>query len=101
VYYYIPIFKTLAQILQDGSIVDEIRYSSKRIGQDEFLHDFCDGSMFKTHPLFSEYPISLQIVAYYDELEVCDPLGTHTKKNINWELCFLRWLTSDHTTGPS
>jgi len=37
--------------------------------------------MFKTHPLFSEDPSSLQIVAYYDELEVCNYLGTHTKKH--------------------
>jgi len=36
---------------------------------------------FKNHPLFSQDPCALQIVAHYDELEVCNPLGSHVKSN--------------------
>ena len=43
------------------------------------LEDFCDGEVVKNHPLFSTDPQALQIVAYYDELEVCNPLGTQLK----------------------
>ena len=46
---------------------------------DDFLEDFCDGEVFKNHPLFSTDPHALQIIAYSNELEVCNPLGTHTK----------------------
>lgn len=45
------------------------------------LEDFCDGELFKTHPLLSADPHAIQIVGYIDELEVCNPLGTHTKKH--------------------
>ena len=45
---------------------------------DSYLADFCDGSFFKTHPLFQMYPDALQLILYYDELEVCNPLGSHS-----------------------
>ena len=41
----------------------------------------CDGSVFRTHPLFSYDPSALQIIAFFDELELCNPLGTHVKKH--------------------
>ena len=47
--------------------------------QDEHLGDFCDGSLFKNHPLFSVEPHALQIMLYFDELEVCNPLGSSAK----------------------
>ena len=43
--------------------------------------DFCDGSFFKNHPLFSTEPNSFQIVAYFDKLEVCNPLGSRSGIN--------------------
>ncbi len=43
------------------------------------LTDFCDGNSYKSHPIFSVDPKALQIIAYFDELEICNPLGTHTK----------------------
>ena len=44
---------------------------------DNYLADFCDGSLFKNHPFFQANPNGLQIVIYFDELEVCNPLGSH------------------------
>ena len=49
--------------------------------QDEFIEDFCDGSMFKSHPLFKDEPLALQVIAYYDDVEVCNPLGSHHGTN--------------------
>ena len=45
------------------------------------MEDFCDGSLFKNHPLFSVDPYALQIIGYFDELEICNPLGSHVKKH--------------------
>jgi len=43
---------------------------------DEVLHDFSDGKIFKEHVLFRSDPNSLQIIAYYDEVETCNVLGS-------------------------
>ena len=45
---------------------------------DDCLHDFCDGSLFKNHQLFQAFPDALQLIIYFDELEVCNPLGSHS-----------------------
>jgi hypothetical protein len=42
------------------------------------LSDFCDGEVFRSHPLFSVHSTALQIF-YYDDLEVCNPLGSKAK----------------------
>ena len=46
-----------------------------RCRSDGFIADFCDGTLFKMHSLFGQNPHALQIIAYFDELEVCNPLG--------------------------
>ena len=43
------------------------------------LRDYCDGEGFATHPLFSVHGDALQIFLYFDELEVCNPLGSKVK----------------------
>ena len=35
----------------------------------------CDGTIFSRHPVFSHYDNALQIIAYFDELEICNPIG--------------------------
>ncbi len=44
---------------------------------DDLIEDVCDGSMCKSHPLFKEDPLAIQLIAYYDDVEVCNPLGSH------------------------
>ena len=41
------------------------------------MGDFCDGDLYKSHPLFFEDPCALQVQLYYDEVEVCNPIGSH------------------------
>ena len=43
---------------------------------DCFFNDYCDSLNFKTHPLFSSDHTTLQIFLYFDELEICNPLGS-------------------------
>ena len=45
------------------------------------LSDYCDGSKYKSHPLFYVNPQALQICLYYNELEVCNPLGSKRTKH--------------------
>ena len=45
------------------------------------LSDFVDGQRFRQSPLFSKDPCALQIQLFYDELEVCNPLGSKAKKH--------------------
>ena len=47
---------------------------------DELLADYCDATAYKSHPLFSDDCQALQIMAYYDDVEVCNPLGSRAKK---------------------
>lgn len=47
--------------------------------RDGVLSDYCDGSVFHMHELFSCEMKSLQIMIYYDELELCNPLGSKSK----------------------
>ena len=46
---------------------------------DGVLSDLCDGTYYKNHPLFSRVRNALQIVLYYDDIEVCNPLGSSKK----------------------
>ena len=43
------------------------------------LADYCKGSMYKSHPLFCEDPHALQLFLYYDDVEICNPLGSRAK----------------------
>lgn len=45
------------------------------------MNDFCDGEYFRSHSLFSKHRTALQIYFYFDELEVCNPLGSKAKKH--------------------
>ena len=48
---------------------------------DGLLRDFCDGENHRTHPLFSLKQTSLQIMLYYDDLEICNVLGSRVNKH--------------------
>ena len=78
---YIPLLSSLKSLLSDVSIPDEVEQCSARVHTDGIIEDVCDGKAFKAHPMFSGDPYALQIIAFYDELELCNPLGTHVKKH--------------------
>ena len=65
--------------------------------QDQLLSDYCDGIAYKSH-LFSAVPSSLEVLAYYDDVEVCNPLGSRAKNHklgvhLSVLLCIvLTWL---------
>ena len=80
-YQYVPLINNLCKLLNDDTIVEQIDTCSERIHTTGLIGDFCDGSVYRSHPLFSQDSSALQIVAYYDELETCNPLGSHVKRH--------------------
>ena len=56
----------LQQVMHESGVYRDFMYS--------------DGSIYKNHPVL-EHPDALQIVGYYDELEVCNPFGSNVKKH--------------------
>ncbi|XP_070571527.1 uncharacterized protein [Ptychodera flava] len=45
----------------------------------EIYADFCNGEAFRNHPVFQEDRRALQVIAYEDDLEVVNPLGSKVK----------------------
>ena len=54
--------------------INSVHYSGS-----DTLEDFCDGKVYHSHPLFSLQSNALQVFFYYDDLEVCNPLGSRRK----------------------
>ncbi len=48
---------------------------------DSVITDFCDGSHFQSHPLFGIPTPSFQVFLYYDDVELCNPLGSKRTKH--------------------
>ena len=46
----------------------------RRARQDGLIEDYCDGEAYKEHPLFSKCTQALQLLFYYDDVEVVNPL---------------------------
>lgn len=100
---YVPLMDTLASLMRNKDIYNEVSYmyigcsyvnmenvwkiyvhcqiSKPHQRDDGLIGDFCDGSLFKSHPLFQCDPLALQLITYYDEVEVCNPLGSHRGVN--------------------
>ena len=74
---YVPIMKTLKSLLQRPDICAAINQPhTARVAK---FNDMCNGNVFKENPVFSYSAHTIEIIAYYDEIELCNPLGSHTK----------------------
>ena len=78
-FYYVPLYDTLRALISNPAVSREIECHSHRPLPGGVLRDFCDGDHYDAHPLFSCDKTTLQLVAYYDELEICNPLGAAAK----------------------
>lgn len=47
--------------------------------QDGILRDVVDGEIYKSHPVFSLHKDAIQLLGYYDDLEIANPLGSKSK----------------------
>ncbi|XP_028403169.1 uncharacterized protein LOC114525909 [Dendronephthya gigantea] len=46
---------------------------------DGIMRDIMDGEFFRNHPIFSKNNKALQLLGYYDDLELANPLGSKAK----------------------
>lgn len=78
-YAYIPILKLIERLLSFDDVMAEIlRKKKSPAGR---LSCFEDGRAYKENKLFEKYPNALQVHLYFDEVMLCDPLASRTKKN--------------------
>ena len=77
-YQYIPILKSIKALLGQEDILAEVL--NPHTSQDEFMSDYCDGSNFKSHPLFGSDARNLQIQLYCDDFQGSNPLGNRIRK---------------------
>lgn len=70
---YVPLLETLKFIFSNQEISN---YMVQPCEDSGVYKDFCDGTYFKDHPLFSQKGSSLQIQLFYDEFETANPLGS-------------------------
>ena len=64
----------LKALFSNPSVREEVSVS--HASSDFIMRDLYDGSFIKTHPLFESYPNALQFIIYFDDIEVCNPLGS-------------------------
>ncbi|XP_045079821.1 uncharacterized protein LOC121578283 isoform X2 [Coregonus clupeaformis] len=70
---YIPILSTLQSIFKSQYFAEMLQSSATSNSR---LRDICDGSFFKSHPLFSTEKQTIQVQMFYDDFEVANPLGS-------------------------
>lgn len=66
VFFYVPLIKSLEQLLSNPRILSMVSTPPESCNKDGFLYDIVDGSLFKTHPLFSMKTSALQLILYSD-----------------------------------
>ena len=73
-FFYVSLLDTLKTLLSIEDVQAEVLnpHSSNK----QVLGDFCDGDMYNEHPMFGSDELALQIIGYYDELEVVNPIGS-------------------------
>ena len=97
---YVPILKTLEMLLQNKAFQQEVCYMYVHVNvyvgkchlcqlqiqddhksSDGFIRDYCDGEAYPSHPLFSVRRGCLELILYYDDVEICNPLGSRRCKH--------------------
>ena len=78
VFYYIPVLKTIQVQLACSKMLHIVLAEPKKIADPSILEDFCDGTFFQNHELFSNDDRALPLLLYYDDVNFINPL---TNKN--------------------
>ena len=75
-FYYVPILESL-KVLLSNKMISRLVIKHSNFCAEGTYYDICDGSIFRNDTFFQEHPDALAIVLYHDEIEVCNPLGSH------------------------
>ena len=78
--HYVSLCDTLQMLLEDEDFASHLTFEIESNAKHYF--DFSDGSFYQSHSVYKVNTNNcLQIIAYYDKLEFCNPLGTNVKKH--------------------
>uniref|UniRef100_A0A1X7TKY7 Uncharacterized protein n=1 Tax=Amphimedon queenslandica TaxID=400682 RepID=A0A1X7TKY7_AMPQE len=78
--HYVSLCDTLQMLLENEDFASHLTFEAQNNAK--HYSDFSDGSFYQNHSVYKANINScLQIIAYYDELELCNPLGTNVKKH--------------------
>ena len=61
-------------LLENPAVRHEVQVT--HTSTSDSMRDFCDGEFIKQHPVVKKHPTALQIVLYYDDIEIANPLGS-------------------------
>lgn len=90
---YVPILKSLLQVLSQKEIRDLILKNREAQSNSETQYRaFSDGIYYKTNELFSAEDPTIAIILYVDDFEICNPLGTSRKKH---KVTAVYWVLAD------
>ena len=77
---YIPILESIEKFLSNSRIYTLVTNAQNQC-KDGVLYDIRDGTCFKSNSIFQLHTNALQLLLYHDEVEVCNPLGSHIGKH--------------------
>ena len=79
-FYYIPLLRSLEIQLRSKTILTMVLNGPDTSQNENVLSDFCDGTIFQNHELFSNDPAALQILLYFDDINLSNPLTNKVHK---------------------
>ena len=79
-FYYIPLLPSREIHLQSKGISAMALKGPDFSRNGNVLSDFCDGTVFQNQELFSNDPATLQIVLYFDDINLSNPLTNKVHK---------------------
>ena len=77
--YIVPFETGLQAFLEMPEIWNYV--SNPHFSASDVMLDICDGRIYRSHPLFSRNVNALQIILNCDDIEIVNPIGSHTKKH--------------------
>ena len=77
--YYIPFLSNLKVFLSMPEVQAQLLHHQQN--NSNIMQDVRDGLHYESDPFFQNHPEALTIVAYVDDIEIVNPIGSHTKKH--------------------
>lgn len=95
---YVPILKSLQQILLQKHILQNIvdGHQEPQSGNGKQYRSFRDGLHFLNNEFLVGEDLKISLCLYIDDFEVCNPLGTSRKKH---KLCCVYWVIGNLPPG--
>lgn len=74
------ILGSLEQLFSNPRLLSLVTGPSREV-KEGVLYDICHGKCIKSIGILQVHSNALQIILYHDEIEVCNPLGSHVGKH--------------------